>query len=118
VEQRRRDAGTEPERNDRHRTAGGKPADPSESYAARDERAFLRTEPARSKGHRADRQPGTGARKRVGHGGAKIDFPERNNFREFVMSVLAAYKKVKLFFALKTLCEIRVEFKNRPDDTA
>jgi len=28
-EARRRDAGTEPQRNDRHRTAGGKPADPS-----------------------------------------------------------------------------------------
>jgi hypothetical protein len=69
-------------------------------------------------GHRADRQPGTGARKCVGHGGAKIDFPERNKFRESARPALAAYKKVKLFFALKTLDEIRVEFENRPDDTA
>jgi len=44
VERRRRDAGTEPQRNDRHRTAGGKAADPSASgNAARDERAFLRS---------------------------------------------------------------------------
>ena len=30
-EARRRDAGTETQRNDRHRIAGGKPADPSVS---------------------------------------------------------------------------------------
>jgi len=31
---------------------------------------------------------------------------------------LAADKKVKLFFALKTLDKICVEFENQPDDTA
>ena len=63
-------------------------------------------------GHRADRQTGTGASKRVGHGGVQIDFPERNKFRESARPALAADKKVKLFFALKTLGEIRVEFEN------
>jgi hypothetical protein len=79
---------------------------------------MLQTEPARSQGHRADRQPGTGARKRAGHGGRKIAFPERNTFRESARPALAANKKVKLFFALKTLDEIRVEFENWLSDTA
>ena len=103
VERRRRDAGTEPQRNDRHRTAGGKPADPSASgNAARDERAFLRSGtgavvrgPGRTAGGEEQQECA------LVTAGFKIRFPVNNIFLEFAKPALVADKKVKLFSRCK-----------------
>lgn len=58
VERRRRDAGMQPERNDRRRTKGGsRPIIRCQTIHARDECAFCETERAWSGGNKADLQP-------------------------------------------------------------
>jgi hypothetical protein len=69
VERRRRDAGTELERNDRHRTAGGKPADYSALLPLVTNALCCGRNRRGREGNGADQQPVTGARKCVGHGG-------------------------------------------------
>jgi len=119
VERRRRDAGTEPERNDRRRTAGGKPADYSASGMPLVTSALCCGRNRRGReGHRADRQPVMGARKRVGHGGVQNSFSRAKDFGNLHNRRWSPIKKLNFFIALKTLDENGVETEKQPSRPA
>jgi hypothetical protein len=69
-------------------------------------------------GHRADRKPGTGARKRVGHGGVKNLVFRAKYFGDLHNRRWLPIKKFNFFIALKTLNENGVETGKQPSRPA
>jgi hypothetical protein len=65
-------------------------------------------------GHRADRKPGTGARKRVGHGGVNNLVFRAKYFGDLHNRRWLPIKKFNFFIALKTLNENGVETGKQP----
>jgi hypothetical protein len=69
-------------------------------------------------GHRADRQPVMGARKRVGHGGVQNLFSRAKDFGNLHNRRWSPIKKLNFFIALKTLNENGVETDKQPSRPA